>query len=297
MTTAAAGEAAFIAVDWGTTNRRCHAIDAHGTVIASERDGRGVLSVPPGGFADEVAGIRARLGDLPILCAGMVGSTRGWAVAPYVPCPATIGALAAGLCWVEPGRTAIVPGVTTGGGAAPDVMRGEEVQVLGAVAAGLAPPDALLCQPGTHSKWATVANGAITGFATAMTGELFALLRTHSLLSDHMSGAVTDGHAFRAGLSLAAAGTPLTALFGERAGAVLGRTLPSDVAARVSGLLIGQDVAERRLARGAPVHILAEPGLGDLYATAVAAAGGMPVRVDGHAAFLAGITAIRSLAA
>jgi 2-dehydro-3-deoxygalactonokinase len=288
---------AFIAVDWGTTNRRCHLIDGDGTVIASERDACGILSVPPGGFSAEVAGIRTRLGDLPVLCAGMVGSTRGWTVAPYIPCPATIEALADGLCWIEPGRTAIVPGVATGEGAAPDVMRGEEVQLLGAVAAGLAPRDALLCQPGTHSKWVTIEGGAVTGFATAMTGELFALLRTHSLLSDHMTGAVTDGPAFRDGLSLAATGTPLTALFGERAGTVLGRTPPHDVAARVSGLLIGQDVAERRLAPGTPVHILAEPGLGDLYATAVRAAGGVPVAVDGHAAFVAGITAIRSLAA
>lgn len=295
--TDAAAPAAFIAVDWGTTNRRCHAIDTQGVVIASERDGRGILSVPPGGFADEVAGIRARLGDLPVLCAGMVGSTRGWAVAPYVPCPATIGALADGLIWVEPGRTAIVPGVATGAAAAPDVMRGEEVQLLGAVAAGLAPADALLCQPGTHSKWATIADGAITGFATAMTGELFALLRAHSLLSDYMTGTVTDGPAFREGLALAAEGAPLTVLFGERAGALLGRTAPEDVAARVSGLLIGQDVAERRLAPGTPVHILAEPGLGDLYAAAVTAAGGTAIAVDGHAAFVAGITAIRRLAA
>jgi len=287
----------FIAIDWGTTNRRCHVIAADGTVIASERDGRGILSVPPGGFADEVAGIRARLGDLPVLCGGMVGSTRGWAVAPYVPCPATIGALAEHLIWIEPGRTAIVPGVATAADAAPDVMRGEEVQLLGAVAAGLAPPDALLCQPGTHSKWATIADGAITGFATAMTGELFALLRGHSLLADFMTGEVADGPAFRDGLALAAAGTPLTALFGERAGAVLGRTPADDVAARVSGLLIGQDVAERRLAPGTAVHILAEPGLGDLYAAAVTMAGGVPVAVDSHAAFVAGITAIRSLAA
>jgi 2-dehydro-3-deoxygalactonokinase len=289
-------EPAFIAVDWGTTNRRCHAVAADGSVIASLRDGRGILSVAPGGFAEEVAGIRARLGDLPVLCAGMVGSTRGWTTVDYVPCPATIDALAAALAWVEPGRTAIVPGVATGIGDRPDVMRGEEVQVLGAVAAGLAPADALLCQPGTHSKWATVAGAAITGFATAMTGELFAMLRQHSLLADFMTGTVADGPAFRAGLALARDAMPLTALFGERAGAVLGRSDPADVAARVSGLLIGQDVAEHRLAPGTPVHILAEPGLGDLYATAVYEAGGVPVAVDSHAAFIAGITAIRSLA-
>ncbi|WP_416194315.1 2-dehydro-3-deoxygalactonokinase [Sphingomonas mollis] len=285
---------AFLAVDWGTTNRRCYAIDADGGVIATDRDARGILSVPAGGFPAEVAAMRDRFGDVPVLCAGMVGSTRGWVEAPYVACPATLADLAASLIWAEPGRTAIVPGVKDD---APDVMRGEEVQLLGAVAAGLAPSDALLCQPGTHSKWAMIANGAITGFRTAMTGELFALLRDRSLLTDFMTGPVDDGPAFHDGLALADRGTPLTSLFGERAGAVLGRNAAADVAARVSGLLIGSDVRERSLAPGATVHILAEPGLAALYAAAVRHAGGTPVAVDSHAAFLAGITAIWRLAA
>ncbi|MES2337186.1 MAG: 2-dehydro-3-deoxygalactonokinase [Pseudomonadota bacterium] len=281
-------DAAFLAVDWGTTNRRVYAIADDGTVIATERDDRGVLSIAKDAFAAEVGEIRARFGDLPVICAGMVGSTRGWVEVPYAPCPATLDDLAARLTWVEPGRTAIVPGVA----AASDVMRGEEVQVLGAVASGLVPGDALLCQPGTHCKWAQMTGGAIGDFRTTMTGELFALLQRHSLLADFMTGDVADGPDFRDGLALAREGTPLSALFGERAGVVLGHRAADGVAARVSGLLVGSDVAEQRLASGETVYILADARLGALYGAAVEAAGGVPMSIDSHAAFVAGITAL-----
>lgn len=285
-------DARFLAVDWGTTNRRVHAIGADGEVLASERDDRGILGVAKHEFAGEMAAIRARLGDLPAICAGMVGSARGWAEAPYLPCPADLGALAEGLLWVEPGRTAIVPGLSFVGDGRGDVMRGEEVQLLGAVASGLAPPDALLCQPGTHCKWARMAGGKVAGFATAMTGELFALLKRDSLLADFLGGEVADGPAFREGLADAADGAILGRLFGERAGVLLGLRPAEQVAAHTSGLLIGSDVREQALAPGQAVHILADPVLGPLYAAAVEAAGARPVAVDSQAAFVAGITHI-----
>lgn len=283
---------AFIAIDWGTTNRRAYAIAADGAVIDTIRDDKGVLAVPRDAFAGEVAAIRARLGDLPILCAGMVGSTRGWVDVPYRECPADLAALADRLVWVEPERTAIVPGLSMIADGRSDVMRGEEVQLLGAVAAGLAPADALLCQPGTHCKWARVRGGSVTGFRTAMTGEMFALLKAHSLLGDFLTGAVADGPAFREGLALAQDDRLLSNLFGERAGVVLGRRDVGETAARVSGLLIGTDVREQALVAGEKVYVLADPALGDLYAAAVTVAGGSPVLLDSHAAFAAGITAI-----
>ena len=283
---------AFIAIDWGTTNRRAYAITADGAVIETVRDDRGVLAVPREAFAREVAEIRARLGDLPVLCAGMVGSTRGWVDVPYRACPAGLRALAEGLVWVEPGRTAIVPGLSVNAEGRGDVMRGEEVQLLGAVAAGLAPADALLCQPGTHCKWARVHGGSVTDFRTAMTGEMFALLKGHSLLGDFLKGAVVDGPAFREGLALAQESRLLSNLFGERAAVVLGRRGVDEVAARVSGLLIGTDVREQGLAAEEEVHILADAALGELYAAATTAAGGKPLLLDSHAAFAAGITAI-----
>src|SRR6187402_1274100 len=102
----------FIGVDWGTTNRRAYRIDGSGTCIDEFEDAKGVLAVGRDGFPEAVAEIRARLGDLPLLMAGMVGSNRGWVEAPYVPCPAGIEDLAANLVWPEERRTAIVPGVS-----------------------------------------------------------------------------------------------------------------------------------------------------------------------------------------
>ena len=280
----------FLAIDWGTTNRRVYALDAGGAVAASERDDHGIVAVTPGAFAAEVAGIRQRFGDLPMLCAGMVGSVRGWVEVPYLRCPADLDSLAGALHRVD-ARTAIVPGLSVVEGGRGDVMRGEEVQLMGSVVAGLAPPDALLCQPGTHCKWAEMAGGRVERFRTTITGELFALLRNHSLLADFLTGAVADGDAFRAGVTASADAILLTRLFGVRADALLGLRAREDAAAYVSGLLIGSDVREQSLA-GQTVHVLADPGLGSLYAAAIDMAGGHVVVVDSEAAFIAGITAI-----
>ncbi|MBM3928149.1 MAG: 2-dehydro-3-deoxygalactonokinase [Sphingomonadales bacterium] len=285
---------AWLAIDWGTTNRRVYHIAADGEVEASERDNRGVLSVMPGRFADEVAGIRKRFGDLPVLCAGMVGSNRGWAELPYVDCPADLTTLARAVRWIEPGRTAIVPGVTTAQGRRRDVMRGEEVQLLGAVAAGLAPPSASICQPGTHCKWAWMADGRIDRFVTALTGELYALLGKHSLLAAQMTESATPNADFLAGVADAADCDLSARLFGVRADAVTGEGAIADAASYVSGLLIGADVRQRVRA-DEPVHVLADATLGGLYVAAVEAVGAKASLIDSRAAFVAGISQIWSL--
>src|SRR5690242_3922133 len=113
----------FIAVDWGTTNRRAYRLDSEGACTGGFEDGSGVLSVPRGGFPAAVEEIRQRLGDLPLLLGGMVGSNKGWIEAPYVPCPAGIDELAKKLVWASD-REAIVPGVSYLGQGRADVMRG-----------------------------------------------------------------------------------------------------------------------------------------------------------------------------
>ena len=65
----------FLAVDWGTTNRRVFLIDG-GQVVKTERDDRGVTSVED--FEAEAVAIRARFGDLPMLLAALGGSNIGW---------------------------------------------------------------------------------------------------------------------------------------------------------------------------------------------------------------------------
>lgn len=282
---------AFLAVDWGTTNRRVFLIE-DGNVVRTARDDQGVTAVSD--FAAAVADIRARFGDLPMLLAGMVGSNIGWRAAPYVAAPAGIAELAASLLRID-ARTAIVPGVSTLAGGRADVMRGEEVQLLGAVAAGLTPADALLVQPGTHCKWAVMAGGRIEGFTTAMTGELFAMLRNHSLIASQLHGEVSANAAFLAGVEEAKRRNLAASLFGVRAAKLLGVRDDADAAAYTSGLLIGSDVAARLDASPhATAHILSGPELGSLYVAAIEAHGRGAMLIDSHAAFVAGIIAIES---
>jgi len=284
---------ALVTIDWGTTNRRIFLLDADGTVIAREADALGVTAIPSGGFPVEMARLRDRFGDSTFLLAGMIGSNRGWVEAPYVPCPVGAQTLRDSLLWVEPGRTAIVSGACMAAGRA-DVMRGEEVQVLGAVAAGLVLPDALLCLPGTHAKWARVTDGALVSFRSVMTGEMFALLRTHSLLAPQLSDAVADGPAFRDGVARGLGeGALLSDLFGARARILLGQLLPQDAASYVSGLLLGADL---RIgldgAPGGPIGLIGDPALTRLYGAALDEAGRTHQEVDGERAFLAGMAIV-----
>jgi 2-dehydro-3-deoxygalactonokinase len=284
----------FIAVDWGTTNRRIYAIDEGGAVTATLRDDRGATSVND--YPAEISAMRAQFGDHPVLLAGMVGSNIGWRAVPYAQAPAGAEALAGALAEVAPG-VFIVPGVSCQDGARADVMRGEEVQLLGAVASGAVAPDALLCQPGTHCKWVQMEGGRIARFTTAMTGELFALLRKHGLLAAQLGGEVENGAAFRAGVAEGTRRDLAASLFAIRAAGVLGLRDDADAASHCSGLLIGADVAAR-LAEGdgQVVDILSDPALGGLYQTAVEVLGGTARLHDSQTAFLAGITRIRELA-
>lgn len=284
---------ALVTIDWGTTNRRIFLLDADGAVAAHTRDSCGVTAIPAGGFPAEMARLRGLYGDVPFLLAGMIGSNRGWVEAPYLPCPIRLETLGQSLLWVEPGRTAIVPGACMARARA-DVMRGEEVQLLGAVAAGLVAPDALLCLPGTHAKWARLTDGALVGFRTVMTGEMFALLRNHSLLAPQLSCEPVDGPAFRDGVAQGLAeGALLSDLFGTRARILLGRLQPEEAASYVSGLLLGADL--RIGLDGAPegrVGLIGDPALTRLYGAALDEAGRTHQEVDGETAFLAGMAHI-----
>lgn len=284
----------FIAVDWGTTNRRAYLIGADGAQRDEMEDDEGILSVAAGQFHSAVQEVRARLGNLPLLMGGMVGSNRGWVEAPYVACPAGIDELAAKLRWIEGGRAAIVPGVSYRDGRRADVMRGEEVQVLGAVAAGMIGPQATVCHPGTHNKWIVVEDGRISSFRTIMTGELFSLLRAHSILADLLGGTVGEGSAFDAGITHGLANDDVVAeLFSIRARVLLGVEERDGAASYASGLLIGCDarVGLRGVGEG-EIIVMGRPELTGLYARAIMLAGREARQVDGEQAFVAGTRAI-----
>ena len=282
----------FIAVDWGTTNRRAYRIENGGRNAAEFEDGKGILSVGRGGFEAAIAEIREKLGERPMLLAGMVGSNRGWVEAPYVPCPASADDLARGLVRIGE-DVAIVPGVSMSDGRS-DVMRGEEVQLLGAIASGQIPKDCLVCHPGTHNKWVRVTSGRIASFQTVMTGELFSMLKARSILSDLLSQRVKPAEAFREGVRRGLEGAGITSeLFEVRARFLLGKLAAADGASMVSGLLIGEDVrVGLKESMGSSVVVMGRPELTRLYTAALEVAGVESEPLDGEGAFIAGACTI-----
>jgi 2-dehydro-3-deoxygalactonokinase len=285
----------FIAVDWGTTNRRAYRLGPDGAVIDTFEDELGVTSVPTGGFPEAVAAITVRLGDYPMLLAGMVGSNRGWKEVPYITCPAGTADLAAQLAWTEWGRTAIVPGLALVDEKTGDVMRGEEVQLVGLVALDPDTANATVCHPGTHTKWARMEGGRVAQFRTAMTGELFALLREHSVLSNLLQRPVEPDTSFLAGVEATYAGAQLTSeLFSIRARVLLSLMDEDAAASYASGLLIGADMRSGMAIAGEDeVVVLGRPSLTRLYAAAVAHCGKPCREIDGAGAFVAGMRAIK----
>lgn len=287
----------FVAVDWGTTNRRAWHVLPDGRVAEEAEDGLGILSVQPGGFPHAVDELRANFGDLPMLMGGMIGSNRGWVEAPYVPCPAGLEELAQNIKWAEPGRIGIVPGVALNDGERVDVMRGEEVQILGAMAEGLLPRDGLLCHPGTHNKWIELRDGCIASFRTVMTGEMFNLLKKHSILSDLLAADAVPDAAFERGVDHGLENADLLSeLFAVRARVLLGRAARDEAASYVSGLLIGSDLqVGLGRQRHDEVFVVGSPELTRLFAAALARAGRTATQLDGENAFIAGMRRIAEM--
>ncbi len=190
-----------------------------------------------------------------------------------------------------------MPGVYFVDGDHADIMRGEEVQILGAAAAGTIPADCLVCHPGTHNKWVEVAGGRIRSFRTVMTGEIFNLLRDRSILAEHLGHPVSTGDAFHFGVRRGLGEEPLTAeLFAIRARALLGKSSPQDSASFASGLLIGRDVRFGLGGAGpGEILVMGRPELTALYAAAISAAGREAREIDGEGAFLAGASKIAEL--
>lgn len=263
----------LLAIDWGTSSLR-GALLAEDAGVAIERSfPRGILSVAPGEFAAVFAqcfGDWMTPGTL-CLIAGMAGSQQGWVEAPYCPCPAGFGDLASRLAWIEPKRIAIVPGLCIASGGTPDVMRGEETQVFGALAL-LDLSDASIVLPGTHSKWVTVRERRITHFSTWMTGEFYALLRQHSILSRTLpaDAAPHDPAAFEQGVARALCGEGLLhTAFSTRTLALFKRMEPPALASYLSGLVIGEELRGQTMAHGSEVVIVGAPDLVSRYEQAL----------------------------
>lgn len=291
----------WIAVDWGTSNLRVWAMGPQGPLAEAQSDaGMGRLARED--FEPALlALIEPWLGPdaMPVMACGMVGSRQGWFEAPYraVPCPP----LAARATMPLPVRDArlrlrIVPGLKQA--ALPDVMRGEETQIAGALALGAA--DGVICLPGTHSKWADVSAGEVVSFQTFMTGELFALLSEQSVLRHGMQGAGFDDAAFDAALSDAVSRPEKIAarLFALRAEGLIADLAAPAARARLSGLLIGIELAAARpYWLGRAVTLVGATGISALYARALAAQGLTARSIPATDCTLAGLSQAMSLEA
>jgi 2-dehydro-3-deoxygalactonokinase len=280
----------MIGVDWGTTSFRAFRIARDGTIRDRRTALRGLLNVPDNRFADtlrEEVGPWLAGGEDHVLLSGMIGSRQGWKEAPYLPCPAGAAEIAAALVEIEFdwGQVKLVPGLSAedAQGVA-EVMRGEETQVLGVLAA--MGGNGLACLPGTHSKWVRVEAERIADFTTHMTGEAFGALRGHTILGRMMREGAADGAPFDAGVQRSAQpGGLLHHIFGARSLVLAGRLAESEAAAYLSGILIGHEVrAALEELQGQVVHVIGAPELTMLYARAISAHGGYPERHDGEAA-------------
>ncbi|QEI05596.1 2-dehydro-3-deoxygalactonokinase [Pigmentiphaga aceris] len=292
----------LLALDWGTSSLRARLMLADGTVLREASSADGILSVPAQGFETV---FEQRFGDwlrefpdTVVLAAGMVGSRQGWVEAPYLACPAGFGEMAAGLVWPMPDRRlAFVPGLsTTHDDGAPDVMRGEEVQIFGALDA-LGADEGVFVLPGTHSKWAHVAQHQVRRFHTFMTGELYALLRRQSILArampaDDTAPAVAwpaQREAFLAGVQAARDGVLLHKLFSVRARGLFGQLSADAQPDYLSGMLVGEEILEALSLLGTrdpgPIHLVCNADLCDRYRGALAVFGLQGVPAVDHASF------------
>jgi 2-dehydro-3-deoxygalactonokinase len=289
----------LLALDWGTSSLRAFLMDTDGSILGLRSSGYGIQHLPePGGIAGYQRAFMETCGDwatdpsLPVVAGGMVGSAQGWIEAPYVSCPADVSTLAeraAAVALPNGGRMLIAPGVLLDQpDVAPDVIRGEEIQIAGALSRHADwGSRACFVLPGTHSKWVLVENGRIVDFATYMTGELFAVLTAHSILGRLMPATsgqpALDDAAFDKGLARAAtgqAGELSHQLFSARTMGLTGRIPGEGLADYLSGLLIGQETvsAPKRLMRTTArlperLIVIGEGALCHRYVRALKAAG------------------------
>jgi 2-dehydro-3-deoxygalactonokinase len=279
----------LIGIDWGSTNFRAFRFDDAGEVIERRFSPEGILRVRNRSFDEilrEKVGDWLEAGETRILLCGMIGSRQGWIEAKYVSCPVGIADLAAAVIEVpfsgaEVLLIAGVAGIDSCG--VPEVMRGEETEVMGMVqtcrGTGLA------CLPGTHSKWIRFTDGIIVSFITCMTGELYAALRHGTILARIMTlNEAGNNDAFLRGVARSMdAGGLLHHLFSVRTLTLMDQLKEDTSASYLSGLLIGHEV-RAVMPAGAHIHLVGDSQLCSLYAQAIQSCGGSFTLEDEHAA-------------
>ena len=279
----------LIALDWGITSLRAYRLDEHGEVKEDKSESSGILQIPEGAFEqtlDRFLGPWLPQGqDMPVIASGMITSKQGWIETNYLECPAGLPQLAECLVthttrsgW----KIHFVPGISfEGPGGVPDVMRGEETQVFGALIPG--DQRRLMILPGTHSKWIETCGKTLERFATFMTGEIYAAVKEHTILGKLVEKGKTDPKAFLQGAEygltiMENTGGLLHKLFSARSLALFDRLAGTSVESYLSGLLIGAEIAEglkwvRRPADFDSFTLVGDTALTKLYEKALGCAG------------------------
>ena len=236
--------AQLIGLDWGSTHLRAYLFGTEGQILETHALPHGIRQLPGGGFPEAFSLATRDWPDVPVLACGMVGSRNGWQEVPYLDTPTGVERLAQHLTRLSASTSHtlyLVPGLHDPH--RPDVMRGEETQIAGVLARE--PATTRLLLPGTHSKWVRLSDGIVTDFATVMTGELYGLLRQHSILGAALPEARDDEEAFRRGATAARDSGPagaLSRLFSARALMLDGALDPAAVPDYLSGLLLGEEM-------------------------------------------------------
>ncbi|MGD2013577.1 MAG: 2-dehydro-3-deoxygalactonokinase [Desulfobacterales bacterium] len=293
----------LISADWGTTSLRAFLLDRQGAIVDRREAPKGIMKVLDGDFSGTFSALTGRwLNDypeVPVLFSGMIGSEQGWAVAPHIPLPARLADLAGALHAVpitDKKYAYIVPGLTTvGAHGVHDIIRGEETQIVGALD-DPATGESVLCLPGTHSKWVTVADDVISGFQTCLTGEALAILSENSILGRLMENSVAENEnkeqtAFVQGLTRATErGGLLHHLFGVRSQGYC-RVIPrTGLRLYLAGILIGHEIQGMReiYPQLKSITIIAGQEIAERYDRALEFFGLQTTIVDGAAAAFGG---------
>lgn len=295
--------AAYIAVDWGSSGFRAFLISDNGNILAEKTTAEGVLKIQNGGFETV---LRSNCGEwlkkypeMPFITGGMIGSRNGWQEVPYIPCPVSADDIRAQFTRVQDTDDLTIligPGVSGENAyGAPDVMRGEEIQIFGALALKSV-EDTLLCLPGTHSKWCRVENGTITSLSTYLTGELYALLSEQSSLAGLVNDQIRCEESFLSGIEASRQPSGLlNNLFSIRASAMISEASHTSPASFLSGLVIGTELCAicDQTDVSAPVILVGNAILNQRYEAALNAFGIQAICVNSNDAFLAGIKTLQ----
>jgi 2-dehydro-3-deoxygalactonokinase len=294
----------FVGINWGSTNFRAFLIGADGTAIDGYSAPAGVVALDRDGMAsmmDDLASRWPKKG--PVYASGMIGSNVGWIEVPYAEAPAGCADLAAAAVATLIGNVAthIVPGIACRRSfdGDPDILRGEEIELMGLVA--LRAVDGCVALPGTHTKWSRLENGRVVDFFTSMSGEIFDRLTAKGLLSSVVADEAADGPAFLRGVSAGRARCLSlgSSLFGARAQVVRGVLAKSDAASYIRGLLIGSEIADALAIypalRNGVIPLIGNRALCHLYASALQAVGVSSELIESRAACLRGFRALHEL--